>query len=208
MKLTEMTNKDFSKLLASDSSAPGGGSAAALASSLGAALTHMVACLTVGKPKYAEHEALAKAVMEETETLRAGLLECMDKDTEIFAQMSAVFEMPKSTDKEKEMRKNAMQEALKACTVTPFEIMALSLKGLEIAEKCVGKTNASAASDLGVSALNLKAGLQGAWLNVLINISSVKDEGFVKEYNEKCKQVLDKALPLADGIFNKVKDSL
>ena len=208
MKLSAMTNIEFSKMLASDAPAPGGGSVAALSASLGAALTHMVAALTENKKKYEEHAALTAETLEKAEDLRAKLLDCMDRDTEIFGQMEAVFKMAKDTDEEKAARREAMQAALKACSVVPLEIMTLSLEALEVTDKCVGKSNVSASSDLGVAALMLKAGIQGAWLNVLINIGGVKDEAFVKEYSEKGNVLLEKALPLADSIYNRIKAEL
>lgn len=208
MKLSAMTNLEFSQTLASDAPAPGGGSVAALSASLGAALTHMVASLTEGKSKYAEYEELTAATLKETEDLRAKLLDCMDRDTEIFGQMEAVFKMPKATDEEKAARREAMQSALKACSVVPLEIMSLSCDALVVTEKCIGKSNTSAASDLGVAALTLKAGIQGAWLNVLINIGGIKDEAFVNEYKLKGNALLEKALPLADKIYNDILASL
>ena len=208
MKLSGMTNLEFSKTLASDAPAPGGGSVAALSASLGAALTHMVAALTNGKAKYADYADLTAETLVKADDLRAKLLDCMDRDTEIFGQMEAVFKMPKESDDEKAARRDAMQAALKACSVVPLEIMALSLDALEMTDKCIGKSNVSASSDLGVASLMLKAGIQGAWLNVLINIGGVKDENFVKEYSEKGNALLEKALPLADSIYDKIKAEL
>ena len=206
MKLSEMTNLEFSATLASDAPAPGGGSVAALSASLGAALTHMVASLTKDKAKYAEHKDLTAQTLETSDELRLKLIDCMDRDTEVFGQMSDVFKMPKDTDKEKAARRDAMQAALKACSVVPLEIMGLCYDALIATEKCVGKTNASASSDLGVAALMLKAGIQGAWLNVLINIGGVKDEAFVNEYKDKGAELLRSALPLADSIYDNVKE--
>jgi formiminotetrahydrofolate cyclodeaminase len=208
MKLTERTNMEFSKALASEAPAPGGGSAAALSASLGAALAHMVASLTEGKKKYVEYEALTAEILDKSEDLRVKLLDCMDRDTEIFGQMSDAFAMPKSTEEEKAQRSKALQQAMKACSVVPLEIMNLCLNGLELVDRYVGKSNASAASDLGVAALTLKAGMQGAWLNVLINIGGIKDEAFVTEYREKSDAILKKGLPLADKIVDTVVSGL
>jgi len=208
MKLSQITNIQFSEKLASDASAPGGGSVAALSASLGAALTHMVAALTTGKAKYAEYEELTAATLNKAHDLRVKLLDCMDRDTEIFGQMEAVFKMPKSTDDEKKARRDAMQDALKACSVVPLEIMGYCYEALVVTAEYVGKSNASAASDLGVAALMLGAGIKGAWLNVLINIGGVKDEAFVAEYREKGEELLGKSLVLADRIYEDVKAGL
>ncbi|MEG1050289.1 MAG: cyclodeaminase/cyclohydrolase family protein, partial [Oscillospiraceae bacterium] len=107
-------------------------------------------------------------------------------------------------DDEKAARKQAMQQALKGSTKPPFEMMELSLRALELTDTMLGKSNQSAASDLGVSALSLKAAVQGAWLNVLINIGGINDDKFADEYRKKGEAILEKALPLADKIYAKV----
>lgn len=201
MKLADMTVTAFADLLASSEPAPGGGSTAALEGALGAALVGMVATFTIGRKKYAEHEELMKEIVADAQQLRAQLIDVIDRDTQAFNGVSAVFAMPKETDEEKAARTAAMQEALKACTLTPFEMMECSLKALELAEKMPGKFNTNAASDLGVGALSLKAAVQGAWLNILINISGIKDEAFVTQYRSEGEAILHKALPLADKIY-------
>jgi len=208
MKLANHTVEDFSKILASDAPAPGGGSTAALQGALGSALLHMVAALTDGKEKYKDSEALIKELLGETEKLRAAFIDVMDRDTAAFNGVTAVFAMPKATDEEKAARKEAMQEALKACTLTPFEMMQLCDKTLELAYKAIGKTNINAASDFGVCALSLKAAVQGAWLNVLINIDGISDEGFTKKYRSDGEAILERALPLADRIYENVINQL
>ena len=180
MKLVEMKVNEFVDLMASDEPAPGGGSAAALEGALGAALTAMVCALTVGKKKYADVQELAIESQKKGNELKAQFVDVIDRDTEAFNAVSAVFAMPKDTDEEKAARKAAMQEALKGCT----------------------------ASDLGCAALSLKAAIQGAWLNVLINIGGIQDQAFADEYRQKGQALLDKALPLADAIYQEVLESL
>ena len=204
MKLAEMQVTEFVNLMASDAPAPGGGSAAALEGALGAALTAMVCALTVGKKKYADVQELAVESQKKAEDLKARFVDVMDRDTEAFNAVSAVFAMPKDTDEQKAARKAAMQEALKGCTKTPFEMMQLACETLELTRSLVGRLNASAASDLGCSALSLRVALQGAWLNVLINISGIADEAFAAEYRKNGEALLAKALPLADEIYEEI----
>ena len=204
MKLAEMQVTEFVNLMASDAPAPGGGSAAALEGALGAALTAMVCALTVGKKKYADVQELAVESQKKAEDLKARFVDVMDRDTEAFNAVSAVFAMPKDTDEQKAARKAAMQEALKGCTKTPFEMMQLACETLELTRSLVGRLNASAASDLGCSALALRAAIQGAWLNVLINISGIADEAFAAEYRANGQALLAKALPLADEIYEEI----
>lgn len=204
MKLAELKTAEFVDLLASDAPAPGGGSAAALEGALGAALTAMVCGLTVGKKKYAEFEELAQSAQAKALDLKARFVDVMDRDTEAFNVVSAAFGMPKETDEEKAARSAAIQEGLKGCTKTPFEMMELAVETLELTASILGKSNDSAASDLGVSALSLRAAIQGAWLNVLINIGSLKDTALAEDYRAKGEALLAKALPLADEIYSTV----
>ncbi len=204
MKLAELQVSAFADLLASDAPAPGGGSAAALEGALGAALTAMVCGLTVGKKKYAEYQELAVESQKKAEDLKARFVDVMDRDTEAFNVVSAAFGMPKETDEEKAIRSAAIQEGLKGCTKTPFEMMELAVETLELTAAILGKSNDSAASDLGVSALSLRAAIQGAWLNVLINIGSLKDQDLAADYRKKGEALLKRALPVADHIYETV----
>lgn len=208
MKLAELKTAEFVDLLASDAPAPGGGSAAALEGALGAALTAMVCGLTVGKKKYAEFQELAESAQAKATDLKARFVDVMDRDTEAFNVVSAAFGMPKETDEEKAARSAAIQKGLEGCTKTPFEMMELAVETLELTASILGKSNDSAASDLGVSALSLRSAIQGAWLNVLINIGSLKNKELAEDYRKKGEEMLAKALPLADQIYDTVVKSL
>ena len=207
MKLADMQVTQFCDVLASDAPAPGGGSTAALEGALGAALTAMVCGLTtVGKSreKYAEYQEFVLASQKKALDLKARFMDVMDRDTEAFNVVSAAFGMPKATDEEKAARSAAIQKGLEGCTRTPFEMMELAAETLELTAELLGKTNDSAASDLGVSALSMRAAIQGAWLNVLINIGSLKNKELAEDYRKKGEALLAKALPLADQIYQKV----
>ena len=208
MKLADMTLTEFSERLYSDAPAPGGGSAAALAGALGASLVGMVAGLTIGRQKYEAHEALMQELAGKAEILRNKFLEIIDRDTEAFNGVTDVFGMPKNTDEQKSARKKAMQAALKNCTLVPYESMCCSLEALQLAASALGKFNSNTASDMGVAALSLKAAVQGAWLNVLINIGGIEDAAFTAQYRAAGESILEKALPMADEIYNTVCGSL
>ena len=189
MKLAEMEVKDFAAVLASDAPAPGGGSVAGLEGALGAALTSMVSALTVGKKKYADVQEQAEKTGEKARALKDRFVEIMDRDTETFNILSAAFAMPKATDEEKAARSAKIQEGLKLCTKVPYETMELCAEG-------------------GVAALSLKAGMLSAWLNVLINIGSIKDKTFAEEYRAKGEKLLQHALKTADESYQAVLASL
>ncbi|WNZ95147.1 cyclodeaminase/cyclohydrolase family protein [Streptococcus iniae] len=205
MALVDLTLTDFAQVLGSDAPAPGGGSVTKhYQQANGISLTKMVCELTIGKKKYEEFQDVIKGVHQEAQELQTELLVAIDKDTEAFNLVSAVFDLPKETDDDKAKRRKAMQNALKEATKSPFSMMKKILTALETTEKAVGKSNTNVASDLGVAALNLKAGLQGAWLNVLINLSGIKDEAFVSEYRDNGQKLLEKGSQLADSIYSDV----
>ena len=207
MKLADMQVTQFCDVLASDAPAPGGGSTAALEGALGAALTAMVCGLTTvgrSREKYAEYQEFVLASQKKALDLKARFMDVMDRDTEAFNVVSAAFGMPKATDEEKAARSAAIQKGLEGCTRTPFEMMELAAVTLELTAELLGKTNDSAASDLGVSALSMRAAIQGAWLNVLINIGSLKNKELAEDYRKKGEALLAKALPLADQIYQNV----
>ena len=204
MKLADLKVTEFVDLLASDAPAPGGGSAAALEGAIGAALTAMVCGLTKGKKKFAEFNDLAVEAEVKALALKDRFVDVMDRDTEAFNVVSAAFGMPKETDEEKAARSAAIQKGLEGCTATPFEMMEIAVETLELTDSILGKSNDCAASDLGVSALSLRAAIQGAWLNVLINIGSLKNKELAEDYRVKGEALLAKALPLADKIYAEV----
>lgn len=204
MKLVDMNVAEFISVLGSDAPAPGGGSASALAGSMGTALTMMVMNLTVGKKKYEEHDSQSREILKKMTKLNKQLVAIIDRDTEAFEGVSAVFSMPKQTEEEKEKRREAMQAALKTATLVPFEMMGIMVEAVNETKKAIGKSNINAASDLGVAVLNLKSGIQGAWLNVLINLSGVKDEEFVKQYRKEGQKRLDEGCKAADEVYEEI----
>ena len=205
MKLADMTVTEFVNTVASDAPAPGGGSVAALAGSIGAALTAMVGNLTQGRKKYAQYADFAAQVEKKGNELKAQLLDVMDRDTEAFLLVSNAFAMPKGTDEEKAARSAAIQSGLKACTRTPMEMMELCAKAARLAaDFAENGFNSSSASDLGVAFLSLSAAIRGAWLNVLINVSSIQDQVFADECRARGQALLDMTLPLCDAGYQKV----
>ena len=205
MKLADMTVTQFVNTLASDAPAPGGGSAAALAGAMGAGLAAMVACLTQGRKKYAEFADFAATVEKKAVALKKKLMDVMDRDTEAFNAVSAAFGMPKNTDEEKAARSAAIQAGLKACTNTPLECMELCDEAIELCIDFLDSGfNQSSASDLGVAFLSLRSAMQGAWLNVLINLGSIKDSAFVEAYRARGEALLARSLSLADEGYERI----
>lgn len=208
MDLCDLKILEFTDLLASKEPAPGGGAAAALEGALGAALACMVCSLTRGKEAYAAHQALVEATQDQVLDLTAGFLDLMDRDAQAFWGISGAYKLPKGTPEEQEARSAAIQEELKNCVEPPLAMMELGAQALELTAALVGKSNRGAVSDLGVSALALGAAIRGAWLNVLINLSSMRDQALAGELREQGEALLERALPLAEQIYQDVVRAL
>ena len=201
MKLVDMTIASYLDLLNSDAPAPGGGSASALCGAQGAALVSMVAGLTIGKKKYPLDQELCIEVAKKTSELKDAFLKQVDKDTEAFNLVSAAFKLPKETDEEKAARSKAIADATLVATKVPFETMEITLETLKYTRALIGHSNTNAASDLGVSALNLISCMRGAWLNVLINLGGLSDEAVAKEFRTKGEEMVASAQKQAEEIY-------
>jgi glutamate formiminotransferase len=176
--LASMTVERFVDEVSSNSPAPGGGSVAALAGSLGAALAAMVANLTVGKKGYEAAWDSSAKLAERSQALKAALLRAVDDDTKAFDGVLAATRLPRATDEEKRARADAIAAAYEKATVVPLATARLCLQAIGLAEEAAGTGNKNSASDAGVGALLAKAGLESAILNVRINLASVRDGAF------------------------------
>lgn len=194
--LSEKTITGFTKELASDSPAPGGGSVAALTGALAAALSAMVGRLTVGKEKYKDGWAVMEKVRDEADALSVTLLDLMEKDTDAFNTYMAAMKLPKDTDEAKAARKEAMQNAAKESTSVPLRSMECCLEAAKLGELAARHGNPNALSDAGSAVLLAKAGGRAAMYNVLINLSGIGDAAFV----EQCKSRSDAIMAELDGL--------
>ena len=190
MRFEEMTIKAFSDELASNSPAPGGGSAAALCGLLAAALESMVSNLTLGKEKYKDGWEEMGKVLEGSKKLHADFINLMNEDTESFNLFMKALKMPKDTDEQKAARRAAMAEASKAATAVPLRTLESCAKTAALSVAAAKKGNPSAVSDAGVAALFAEAAAKAAAYNVKINLPGIKDEAFAKE----CRDRMEKAL--------------
>ena len=201
-------NKDWFEALSSSAPVPGGGGASALAGAGGAALCMMVANLTVGKKKYAEHEELMKELLKRLETLRDEMLGLIEEDAKGFEPLAAAYSLPSSTDEEKAEKEKIMAQALlKACEV-PIMIMEKGAEILEIAEELAEKGSVMAVSDVGVAVQFIRTAVLGASMNVYINTKSMKDRKTAEELNAKADSLNKKASETADAVFAKIEGEL
>lgn len=179
--LTELTCQYFLTKLASGNPTPGGGGGAAVAGALAASLSSMVANLTVGKEKFAEHEEEVKKLLQEVETLRKKLLMLVDEDAAVFDSFMSCYKLPKNTEEEKAARTNAIRQAAKKAAEVPFAAAQASYEVLKIAVRLIEIGNPNVITDGTVSALLARAAMRSEFYNVYINLGLTKDE----EYNAK-----------------------
>ena len=208
MGLSELSVHSFFELLGSDAAAPGGGAAAALAGSLGSSLAEMVFALTSFRKPYAQFQEETEAGMAHCAALRTAFLAAMERDAEVFHGFSAALKLPKQTDREKDIRSVAIQDALNACIESPLHMMELSYEAIRLVMNMPGKTNFSAASDLGVAALMLGAAVQSAWLNVRINLSMLKDREKAAAYRARGEDLLKRTLDISNAVYEQILSEL
>ena len=200
-RLTDLSVARFAEVLASDAPAPGGGSAAALFGSCGAALGVMTTNLTVGKNKYPELWEHAANVREQGMPLVADFLDALLEDTESFNRLMDAMHLPKDTDEQKAARREAMQEATKGAVQSPYRTLKLCETTIGLLESLIGKVNPNCASDLGVGAAAVEAAARGAWLNININLQSVKDEAYVRETFRDTQAIYLDVIERAQNVF-------
>ncbi|MGA1873426.1 MAG: glutamate formimidoyltransferase [Thermoplasmatota archaeon] len=206
--LASMSLKGFLSELSSNSPAPGGGSVAALSGSLGAALLEMVCNLTVGKKKYEEVWEDMRESAKEISSYMGRLLELVDEDTDAFNDVMAAFRMPKDTDEQKAERSRAIQAGYKKAIATPIETAEVCLKVLEAGIPVARKGNRNSISDVGVGADMAVSGLDGAIMNVRINLGSIKDEDYVDRIRTNIGDMMRRKKELASSIHDIVEENL
>jgi len=210
--LQSLTVKGFTDELASNSPAPGGGSAAALAASLGSSLCSMVFNLTIGKKAYNEYDEdkknLINSSLEEVKAQKDNFLGLMEKDAEEFLVLMEAFKLPKNTETEKEYRLEKINEGYVKALEIPFDVAKKASEIYNYVEIAASFGNKNAISDAGVAALLLQTAIESAVLNVKINLSSIKDESYKTEVAEKCDILIKEGLLKKEKIMEIVTSKL
>ncbi len=179
--LTDLTVKGLLDVTAGKDPVPGGGSISALSGSIAAALTEMVAGLTIGKKKYAEVEEQMKQLVKRVQEIRQQLILDVDRDSEAYNVVFAAFQMPKETDEQKAARSAQIQEATKIAANVPMEVARRVYSLLSDIEEVVSNGNQNAVTDGCVAMMSARNAIIGALFNVRINLTSIKDEQFVAD---------------------------
>jgi formiminotetrahydrofolate cyclodeaminase len=198
----------FTEALASRNPVPGGGGAAALVGALGVACGTMVANLTIGKKKYAEHEARLKELVQEGEALQQRLLAMVDEDAEHFIPLSKAYGLPQTTDAEKAHRAQVLEEALKVACQVPIEIVRYCHKAIQVQADLVDRGSRLVISDVGCGVQLLKAALNCGELNVRINMGMIKDQEFVAQVQSEMQVLVSEGGRVADEVYRKVEQAI
>jgi formiminotetrahydrofolate cyclodeaminase len=178
----------------------GGGSVSALAGALGAALAEMVAGLTLKKPAYADVAEEMHQVRERAESLRARLAESIVADSEAYSAVMRAYALPKGTELEKAARRDAIQAALLGACDAPMQVARMSVEVLQLAREVAAKGLATAVCDSGVAAYMAQAALQGALLNVAVNVRGIKDTAVTSALRVEGVSLREQGAVLADEV--------
>ena len=194
--------------LASNSPTPGGGSVAALAGALGAALISMVGNLTAGKKKYENIEEDIKKIVSSSEKLRYELSQLIEEDVKAFNNFMATYKMPKETEDEKRMRTEKIQEALIEVAKVPLKTAYKCLDIMILSREVAEKGNVNLISDVGVAVLMAEAALESAILNVKINLRMIKDEKVRTELSSSMEEILLKEKGQKEKVLEIVEEKI
>lgn len=208
MKLIDLKVIDFINEVDSKNPAPGGGSVSALCGALGASLIRMVGHLTLGKKKFLALDSSIqlefKSTLSELMMIKDQIISLVDKDTDAFNMIMDAYRMAKTTDDEIKIRTQAIQEATIEAIMVPLKVASLSMSALNHLDTILQNGNQSAISDLGVAILSLITGVEGACLNVLINLPGLEDQIAKQQYKNQAIELLKKAHLKKDELMPKV----
>lgn len=183
--MKNMTINEFANSVASNDPVPGGGSVAAICGTLSAALSEMVANLTIGKKKYAEYENEMIEIKDKALVLKNKLIDYIEKDSIAYNKVMEAYKLPKEEEDERNIRKQAIEESSKLAAAVPMEVAEISYEILPLAEAVVKRGNSNAITDGLVAAMLARTAVLSAILNVRINLGSIEDQEFVNRYKEK-----------------------
>ncbi|MDD3787432.1 MAG: cyclodeaminase/cyclohydrolase family protein [Petrimonas sp.] len=204
MQLQDLTLKQFLEKTASNEPVPGGGSVSALNGAIASALAEMLANLTIGKKNYVEVAELMKENAAKASELRQYFINDIDRDSAAYNLVFDVFKLPKETDEQKAFRSEKIQEATKIAALVPMEVAERAYTMLDLIAETTRKGNKNAVTDGCVAMMTCRTAILGALLNVRINLGSLNDAAFVKEFAEKCdrieKETIAKEQELTDWV--------
>ncbi len=183
--LKDLNIVEFADETASNSPAPGGGSIAALNASMAASLLAMVAGLTIGKKKYMDVSERMEEIQAELLKYKDEFVDGIDKDANSFNGVMDAMKLPKETEEEKAARSEKIQEGYRNAIEVPLGLGMKVTELYDYARELAENGNSNAITDVAVALLNIEAAVHGAFLNVIINLNSLKDQDYRHELEEK-----------------------
>lgn len=190
MNLNKNLQEYFDEL-SSSSPTPGGGNVAALCGALASSLGTMVCNLTIGKKKYADVEQEMISLKNKLEVYQKEFFELAQKDNEAFDKVMKAFKLPKESDEEKEVRNSKIEEATINAAEVPSEVMRKCYELLQLLKTIADKGNKNSLSDAGVAIALTRTSVQGAYLNVLINCSSLNNQTIAEEIRKRANIIFE-----------------
>tara|TARA_B110000495_G_C23030535_1_gene613608 strand:+ start:908 stop:2728 length:1821 start_codon:yes stop_codon:yes gene_type:complete len=206
----ELANRitfDFIDEVSRDSAAPGGGSVAALSGALGAALSTMVANLSISKPGFEKQNKTLSHIAQRGQNIKDKLIYAIDEDTSAFDQVIKGMRMPKDTEEEKKIREVEMQKGYKIATLVPLETVRNCKEALGVCKDISEIMDDGMASDVGSGALMANAGAISAAYNVRINLKSINDLKFCNKTNIELNNLLDECKTYIEKISKTVEET-
>ena len=187
--LAELSIKDFLEKVASDTPLPAGGSVTALTAALGASLSEMAARRTIGRKGYESVQTEMMSAAKKAAEYRKMLIRHIDNDVEAYSEVMNAYQLPKTTEEDKEYRKQAIETGLKKAADIPLQVARCSSELMNLAQLIAQKGNRNCAPDAQVGAMIAKAAALAALHNVHINLKSVTDNAFVTEFSEQAEDI-------------------
>lgn len=201
----DLTLAAFIDRLASAEPVPGGGSAAAVAASLGAGLVAMVGALSEGRPKYADHGDLYAEVVPAARALADRFLALADDDAAAYAEYAAALKMPRETPDEQDARRQAIRTAARVASIVPFRCVEACEELVRYADALAGRSNRNASSDLEVASLLAVAAVRAAAANVLVNLPAIEDEEAAGDLLRRSRHTVDAVERIASSVREVVR---
>jgi formiminotetrahydrofolate cyclodeaminase len=203
------TLENYLEELSSNSPTPGGGNVSALCGVLASSLGTMVCNLTIGKKKYADVENELTVIKNKLGLIKENFRQLAKKDNEAFDKVMLAFKMPKETEEQKLERAKAIESATIDAAMVPAEVVSAGKEILPLLETIVAKGNQNSLSDAGVAVSLTKTAVEGAFLNIAINCSSLSNQTIANEIlireEMKYQEVKAKAEFIIASIIKKMR---
>jgi glutamate formiminotransferase/formiminotetrahydrofolate cyclodeaminase len=198
---------DLLTAFASDAPTPGGGSAAALAGAMGAALAEMVASLTLSKEKYAASHEAVRPIAGLARRTRQELQRLAHEDSEAYDAVVAARRLLKDTPDQEKVRARKTSEANRLAAEVPMRTARSAFRLLGAMPDLAKKGNPNAASDAGAAALLLEAATHAALLNVAINLGGIDDAAFAADLKAESQRLSEEAVRIRERALSTVRSA-